>query len=223
LFSGFNVGLVAFAVMLILKILRLPRCWRFLFAMPVLILYCIATGASSPVVRATIMAFVFILAQLVNREPDIYNSLSLAALSVLAINPQQLFDIGFQLSFASVLAIVFLYPKIKNFFRLDTLKIKCLKFILEGCLVSFSAWVGTMGLIAYYFKIFSPVTVLANLVIVPLASLITLCGFSLVILGGIFPVLAPYLARSNELLVIALISLNNLFIRLPGSHIYLQI
>jgi len=117
--------------------------------------------------------------------------------------------------------IVFLYPKIKSFFRLDVLKIKLLKFLLEGCLVSLSAWISTMGLIAYYFKTFSPVTVLANLFIVPLASLITLCGFSLVLAGWVFPLSAPYFARTNELLVLVLVSLNNFFLKLPGAYLRL--
>lgn len=90
--------------------------------------------------------------------------------------------------------------------------------MLEGCLVSFSAWAGTAGLIAWYFKMFSPVTVMANLAIVPVASLITLCGFSLVISGFVFPAIAPCLGRSNELLVLILLSLNSFFIRLPGAH-----
>ena len=56
-----------------------------------------------------------------------------------------------------------LYPKIKSFLHADNLKLKYLKLIVDGCLVSFSAWLGTMGSVAYYFKIFSPITVLANL------------------------------------------------------------
>ncbi len=219
--SGFNVGIVAFMVLLSLKLLRFPKRIRIILAMPLLILYCLTTGASSPVVRATIMALVFMFAYLLKREADIYNSLALSGMFILAIAPQQLFDIGFQLSFASVVSIVWLYPKIRKILGLKHLKIKFLRFTLEGCLVSFSAWLGTMGFVAYYFKIFSPITVLANLVIVPLASLITLCGFSLALAGLVFPVFAPWLGRSNEFLVLILISLNTLFIKLPGAYSYL--
>lgn len=191
---------------------------RIILAAPLLILYCLATGASSPVVRATIMALVFMSAYLFKRQADIYNSLAISALFILAVNPQQLFDVGFQLSFVSVTSIVWLYPKIKRISGLQHLKIKFLRFMLEGCLVSFSAWLGTAGLIAWYFKMFSPVTVMANLAIVPAAALITLCGFSLVISGLVFPAIAPYLGRSNELLVLVLLSLNSFFIKLPGAH-----
>lgn len=96
--SGFNVGIVGFIIILWLKIIRLPRRPRLFIACLLLIVYCLITGASTPVVRATIMAVVFILSYFVKREPDIYNSMCLAAICILVVNPQQLFDIGFQLS-----------------------------------------------------------------------------------------------------------------------------
>lgn len=89
-------------------------------------------------------------------------------------------------------------------------------------MVSFSAWLGTMGLVAYYFKIFSPVTVLANIFIVPLASLITLCGFSLVIMDLILPVASIYFAYGSELIVALLLNINSLLIKLPGAHFSLS-
>jgi len=216
--SGFNVGIIAFIVFLILKLVRLPRKPRFIVAIPLLILYCLITGASNPVVRATVMAIVFIIAYLIKREPDIYNSLGIAAIFILMANPRQLFDVGFQLSFVSVLSIVYIYPKLKSLLHIESLKTQCLKFLLEGCLVSFSAWLGTMGFIAYYFKIFSPITVLANIFIVPLAALITLSGISLVIIGSIFPTLAPFFAFSTELEVFVLLKINALLISLPFAY-----
>jgi len=78
--------------------MRLPRRLVVFISIPLLIIYCLATGASTPVVRATVMAIMFITAFLLKREPDIYNSCGLAALFILGINPQQFFNIGFQLS-----------------------------------------------------------------------------------------------------------------------------
>jgi competence protein ComEC len=220
--SGFNVGIVVFIIVLFLKLMRLPRNLLFCVAIPCTVIYCLMTGASTPVVRATLMSIVFMLAFLLKREPDIYNSLALAVIFILFVNPRQLFDISFQLSFASVVSIVYLYPKARSLLHLESLKIKFIKFILEGCLVSFSAWLGTMGFIAYYFKIFSPITVLANIFIVPLAALITLCGFSLILAGLIFPALAAFFASSNELLVMMLLKINTLLIKLPWAYFYLS-
>lgn len=220
--SGFNVGLVAFIIVLFLKIIRIPRVMRFYIASPLLIIYCLMTGASTPVVRATLMAVVFMFAYLVKREPDIYNSFATAAIFILAANPNQLFDIGFQLSFASVISIVYLYPKIKLFLCPKIINSSLARYLIDGCLVSFSAWVGTAGFIAYYFKIISSVTVLANIFVVPLASLITLCGFSLIMMELIFPPVARLFAYACEFIAMLLVIINNLLIKLPGAYLNLN-
>jgi len=219
--SGSNVGIVVFIIFLFLRLLRLKRYWRLLVSLPMIVTYCLVTGASNPVVRATVMAIVFTIASLIRRDPDMPNAISVAALFILIFNPRQLFDAGFQLSFASVISIIFLYPKLKQLFRLENLKAKPLRLVLEGCLVSLAAWMGTAGFIAYYFKIFSPVTVLANILVVPLASLITLSGFSLVAMGLFCPVIAPFLARANEALIWVMVAVNALMLKIPGASLRL--
>jgi competence protein ComEC len=221
--SGFNVGIVTFLIILFLKLIRIPKRIRFFIALPLIIIYCLMTGASTPVVRAAVMAIVFMLAYLIKREADIYNSCAVAMIFILGINPRQLFDISFQLSFSSVISIVFLYPKVKSFLSPQALlKIKYIRYLIDGCLVSLSAWLGTMGFIAYYFKIFSPVTVLANLFIVPLATLITLCGFSLIIISLILPPAATFFASTCELLIKLLVSINTFLLNFPGAYIHLS-
>jgi len=219
--SGFNTGLVALIIILILKLLRFSKKARFYIAVPLLLLYCLLTGASNPVVRATIMTILYLFAYFVKSEPDIYQSFAIAALVILGINPRQLFDVGFQLSFMSVFSIVFLYPRLKSFLGLNFLKNKSLRFIADNFLVSFSAWIGTCAFVAYYFKIFSPVTVLANMLIVPLATLITLCGFSLIIFAFLFPPLAPFFASSSTLAVALLLHINSFLISIPAAYFYL--
>jgi len=181
--SGFNVGIVTYVMLLLLKLTRLPKIYRFFSTACSLVSYCLITGASTPVVRATVMALVFVAAYWFRREPDLYHSCALAAMFILVINPRQLFDIGFQLSFSSVISIIYFTERIKRMLHLDSLSQPALKFITNSLLVSFSAWLGTMLLVAHYFKIFSPITVLANLFIASLATLITLLGFALVITG----------------------------------------
>lgn len=219
--SGFNVGIVAFIINLSLKIMRIRRKTRVILAVICLIIYCLITGASNPVIRATVMGSVFLLAYLFKRAPDIYNSLACAALFILLINPRQLFDVGFQLSFASVTAIVYLYPKLRAFLRIADCGSKVLRFICDGLLVSFSAWIGTMGIIVYNFRIISPVTVLANLLIAPLAGLITLCGFTLVLCGLFCPLLAGPVSTTCAMLVTLLLNINASAIKLPFAYFYL--
>lgn len=219
--SGFNVGIVAFIINLLLKIMRIRRKARIIMAVTCLLIYCLATGATNPVIRATVMGVMFLLAYIFKREPDVYNSLAGAALFILIINPRQLFDIGFQLSFASVLAIACLYPKLGAFLRIAHIKARILRFICEGCIVSFSAWMGTMGIIAYNFRIIAPVTVLANILIVPLATLITLCGFTLVLCGLFCPFLAGIFGITTAMLITLLLNINAAVIRIPFAYFYL--
>jgi competence protein ComEC len=220
--SGFNVGLVFLSIILFLRLLHFPRRVRIGLAIPLLVLYCLVTGASNPVLRATVMSILFLCSYLFKREPDIYNACALAGFFILGINPKQLFDIGFQLSFVSVFSIVYLYPKLKAWLRIEGLKPKPIQLLISSCLVSLSAWLGTAGLIAGNFKIFSPVTVLANIFIVPLATLITLSGFSLIAVSLITPALAQSFASTTELLVILLLQINALLIKLPGAYFYLS-
>jgi competence protein ComEC len=167
------------------------------------------------------MGAFFLCGFLIEREPDINNALSLAALSILLANPRQFSDIGFQLSFASVIAIVWFYPKLNAFLKAEKLKNKAIRYMIQSCLVSLSAWLGTAGFIAYYFRIFSPVTVLANVFAVPLAALITLCGFTLVFTASLLPWFTPYVGAVSEAAITLLLQLDTLVAGVPGAYFYL--
>ena len=149
--SGLHLGIVAFITLLILKIIKIPRKLRYILTILLLIVYCILTGANTPVVRATVMAAVLLLGYFLEREVNIYNSLSLAALIILVVNPWQLFEISFQLSFLSVTSIVWLSPKIKTLFPEKLNKIPWIRFLISIFSVSFAAWLGLLPLIAHYF------------------------------------------------------------------------
>ncbi len=214
--SGFNVGLVAICIECLFKALRIPKKPRMGITAVCLLLYCLISGGSTPVVRATIMAIVCLAGYLFKRPANPYTAIAASVLCILAVNPRQLLDIGFQLSFASVLAIIWLYPIMQP--RLKRLLMP-IRYLLEGFLVSLAAWLATSGIIAYHFKSISPITVLANIVIVPLASLITLSGFALEITGWALPALAPYIGKSIDVLVILLIRANEIFLQVPGGYL----
>lgn len=219
--SGFHVGVIAFISGIFLKILRIPRKIRYFGIIFCLILYSLIAGVSTPVIRATVMGVFLTIGCFLQRETSLKSSLSLAALFILAINPRDLFSISFQLSFASVAAIAYLYPCLKALFQVERLRIGFLKVIANSLLISFSAWLGTAGLIAYYFKIISPVAILANLFIIPLASLLIISGLSLAIASVFPPVLLGAFAGFNELIVFFLLWLGRFFSDLPFAYRYL--
>lgn len=216
--SGLHLGIVAFIIVLTLKIIKIPKKPRYILTILLLIVYCILTGARPSVVRAAVMATILLFGYFLEREVNIYNSLSLAALTILAINPWQLFEIGFQLSFLSVISVVWLSPKIKSLFPEKLNKIRWIRFLTSVFSVSFAAWFGLLPLIAYYFKIFSPITVLANMIVVPFMTIIVASGFSLVLIGMLVPSLAPIFAASNELFILILFKINSSLVAIPGAY-----
>lgn len=223
--SGLHVGIVIFILGLFLKVLRLRRRARYLAITLLLIFYCLLTGARPSVIRATIMAIVLLVGFLLRREIRLSYSLVLAALIILMVNPRQLFNLGFQLSFISVISIVYLSPIIKNLcnlkFNLRNHKNRFLKFFISALSVSLAAWLGVFPLVIYYFKIVSPIAVLANLVVVPYLALVIALGFSLLFVGIIFPVLAPVFAAPANLSVVVLLQIIKLFNQVPWAYFYL--
>ncbi len=225
--SGFNVGIVAFLIFMFLKVIRLNRTSQYVLTILGVIFYAVLTGAQPSVVRATIMAVIFLLSFLIERETEPLNSLALAAIIILAMNPLDLFDVGFQLSFISVFFIVQYTPRLcrwilKRWPDTDTAVSKAWLFILQSLAVSLVACVGVGGLIAYYFHIVTPITVLANLIIIPLTSLNTALGVGLIGAGLIFPSIAGVFTSCIDLTLNLMIVIVYGLSRVPGAYFTLQ-
>ena len=136
--------------------------------------------------------------RLLERETNQFNMLSLAAFVILLINPLNLFDIGFQFSFTCVLGIVSLAPKIRLLLYRSNSKQARHDVLYAGFIQSFSVsiavWLVIEGLIAYYFEIITPISVVANLIVVPLLMIVVYLGVGLLISAMILPSLAVFCA-----------------------------
>ena len=212
------MGIVALILLLLLKILRIPYRIQYIITILALVFYCILTGARLPVVRATTMAAILLFGYFLERDVNIYNSLAIAALLILGLNPAQIFDASFQLSFLSVLSIVWLTPRISSFFPERFYKINWTRFFILLFSVSMSAWLGLAPLIMHYFKIISPITVLANMIVVPYMTLVVASGFVLAVAGNIAPFLAQIFAGSSEVFVYILLKIGSILANVPGAY-----
>ncbi len=201
--SGLNVGIVVMVLFLLLRMIPSAGYWTYGLTMFFVALYVLLTGASPSVVRAGMMSMVFLGSFVIERETDSINSLAFAAFLILLLDPQNIFDIGFQLSFISVLSILIFYPLLmatmKPFLKRHPQKI--LKFVLETFFVSLSATLGVAGLLAYYFEIVTPVSLLANMIVVPLSTLATILGIGLLLCGGVIPFFATCITFALNLMV----------------------
>lgn len=218
--SGLHVGLVVVIFLTLFWALRVPRKMRAMFIIAVLIVYALITGGRPPVIRASIMAAAVLSGMIVNRESDLLNSLSLAALIILAFNPLELFDAGFQLSFAAVLSIISLAPWLNNFLLKGPSGSTFKSYLLKSFSVTLAAQVGIIPLVAYYFSLFTPIALAANFLIVPLLGLVVALGFSTCLVGLISLPLAELFGAANGVVLMVVVKSANLLSHLPFAFIY---
>jgi competence protein ComEC len=139
--------------------------------------YACLVGANLPTVRATLMIATYVVAYLLDRDRDPWQTTALAALLILALHPQSLFDLGFQLSFAGVLAILYAQhllhpPDAVDAFDTQPVSLgaRATLKLREAVLIAVFASLGTAPLILYAFQRLPLIAPLANTVVVPLAS-----------------------------------------------------
>ncbi len=180
--SGLHVGIVTVICFSLLGFLRLTGTVRVLCTVAGLIFFMLLTGSAPSVVRATIMASIILIGTVVQRRSDIYNSISVSALIILVFDARQLFLPSFQLSYAAVLAIVYLYPRMNRIMQTVSpilYRISMTRYFTQLFLVSAAAQIGTLPFTAIYFERISLAALGVNLLIVPAVGLIISFGFAM--------------------------------------------
>ena len=135
------------------------------------------------VVRSCIMITVYYIMIFLQRKPNLLHSLALAGMMILSIDTQQLFDVGFQLSFLAVFGIFWLYKPITNHYK--PLKNRAIRFILNTFSLSLAAQLTTLPLILFYFHQFSIISVFINVVSIMVSQGFIIFSFIVSILFGI--------------------------------------
>lgn len=187
--SGLHVGFIVMGLNLILGWLRCPKKWLIVPLGIGVWFYILMTGMDPPVLRAGLMMLLFSAGELLGTSDSNLNRLSLAALILTFINPYNLFDLGFQLSFLATLGVVWIYPLLKEYFPVpgSVAKYPFVKPIWEGVLVSCGAQSLVIPLIITYFQMISWSGTLVNLILLIPAEIIVIGGFSGEVLGALIP------------------------------------
>ena len=165
--SGLHVGFLVGIVYFILKLFKLKNKYKFIVIALVLFLYNLLCGFSPSIFRASVMSLCLLLGLVLGERNDTLSNISLAGIIVLFFQPLYIYDVGFLLSFGSVLGILMFTKPISKLFD----KMKFPKFLSSSFAVTISAGIGTVPAICKYFGEFAPITILSNLVIIPLFSL----------------------------------------------------
>jgi len=234
--SGLHIALIAGILVALLRVVRVPRMWCGVVVIPLIWFYTAATGWQSSAIRSTVMMTIIIGGWSLKRPSDLLNSLAVAAFVILLWDPQQLFQASFQLSFFVVLSIALFMPPLEKLrdrlLAVDPLlapevmtrwqrfwrwSARCLTASL---VTSLAAWLGSLPLSAYYFHLFSPVTLLANLIVVPLSSLTLACNLGSLICGDWLPWITELFNHAGWFLMLVMVKLSRWATELPGAYFY---
>ena len=164
--SGYNVSILTIIIFGFIR-KYFSRRLAFVFSTAMLVVFCLMTGATSSVLRASIMGLMFLLSKAVGRHVPILHFLVLAAFLMIIYNPFVIWDLGFQLSFAATAGLIFLSPLLGGFLSLKTQ----IPVIKEGFLIlseTVSAQIFALPILLSGFGAVSLISPITNLLILPL-------------------------------------------------------
>ena len=142
--------------------------------------YAWLTGMTPSVVRAVVMVSLYESGKILRRNSPTLNTIAAAAVLILLVRPSDLWSVSFQLSFAATFAIVIMANGEWTRWRMP----KIAKYVLGIIVVSLAAQLGTLPITMFYFKQVSCYFLLANLCVLPIATLLVPCGLISIALGG---------------------------------------
>ncbi len=191
--SGLHVSIVIAFFILLFKKLKFKKTAIHLLTIIPVLFYALLAGGSPSIVRASIMGVLFLFAGAVEKEYNPLRALFFSAFVLLLINPYNLFNISFQMSFSAVAGIIILYPFFISLLPSKTALRKTLEeklptkaavtisnalyFLVITVVISISAQLALLPILAYYFNEISLVNLPANLILIPLTSVILPLGF----------------------------------------------
>lgn len=180
--SGMHIGIVYLIINSLLFPLNLNyklRRIKYAISIAFICIYALATGASPSITRATIMIVIYSISHFFSRKSDKWNNLALCALIMGIINPDDVTQIGFQLSFAAIIGIIGIYPTIEKSITIIYNNLewnRTIKFITKKILeiigISISCQITTLPFTIYYFGTNAQYFLISNLIAIPLTTII---------------------------------------------------
>jgi ComEC/Rec2-related protein len=236
--AGLHVGIVAQLLWIVATVAQLRRKVAIALIIPALLFYAAITGLHVSSVRAAIMSSVLLAGFLAERRVFTLNSLAAAAMLILCWDTNQLFSLGFQLSFSVVGAIVLfadgIFRWFRPFFAADPFLPRSLfsrtrrimdrfsELIARGASVSFAAWIGSLPLMLWYYSLVTPISLLANLIVVPVAFFVLAGGLISIIAAPISSALSVVFNNTNWLLAQFVLGVVHFLAQVPTGHFYTE-
>lgn len=173
--SGLHIGIISAFIFFVLSNLGIKRRISVIITISTIWIYGYLIGFPPSILRSSIMFTVLYFSQLLHEPYDSINTISFAMFVLLLINPYYLFNVGFQLSFIATFSIIIFTPRIKPIFYPYDNKITRLLSSILG------VQIGLLPFQAYYFNQINPLSIIANLLIIPIMSLALVLGFMMIV------------------------------------------
>lgn len=213
--SGFNITIVMDLFTRFSQ--RFGRKVNFILSWVAVLFFIFFTGATASVVRAGILAGLFVMARTVGRKASILRLLMITATVMTLLNPLILrYDIGFQLSFMAVIGLVLLAPRIEGLLAPLNLP----PWLAETLSATTAAQITTLPIIVHYFNTLSLYSLPANVLVGPLIPLLTIGGIPLVLIVSALPSLA-WLSYPFDLALHYIVWIVGLLADLPAAQLTL--
>lgn len=217
--SGLHVGLISVFFLMITAFFR-NRTVKFILFVVLIAAYVFLCGSQPSAIRAGILAAVIYYCYVRELKVHLVNVLSFTILLMLIVKPDMIFSAGFLMSSAAVMGIAFLYkPITEQFVNLGIVKDNKPEFLVSSISLTISASIAVTPISAYYFGIYSVVSVFANIVIVPLTSIALIFSLLAFSLYSIWLACAVLFANSADLLIYISNSINSLLVSVPFSAV----
>lgn len=217
--SGAHIAIISFFLFSLFRIIRIPERISYLLLIGFLIFYALLVEGRPSVMRATIMTVAFLLGKILWSRVNLLNTISISAFILLLINPNQLFHVGFQLTFAATLSIILFFPRIIKYLPRLPLRLS------ELFVLSLTAQLGILPIVASAFHRVTFSSLILNYAAIPLVALIMIGGYLFFILSFISQALAALLAEAVQFLITLLSGsahlldwVPSLSYRLPTPH-----
>ena len=182
--SGSHMAIIFWLILLLLKPIFPANFRNFPIVISLIFiwLFAIFIDFGSSVIRSCIMITAYYFYVLLQRKPDLLHAMAISGLAILIFDTNQLFDVGFQLSFIAVFGIFWLNEPILKY--LPKPKNTVQNFFVNVISISIAAQLATLPLVIYYFHQYSLISVIANLVVIPFSEVIIIFALLMTILLG---------------------------------------
>jgi len=213
--SGLHVGCLAFVLITFFQFAGLKRRYAEILLIPALVFYLFLAGFGVSLVRAVLAVFFYVFAGILGRERKPEFAVLFAGFIQLLFSPKLIYDAGFQYSYLSVMAIIFVYPALRGFFGKENIFVRYM-------LISLAVWIVISPFAAYRQGIFYALGFLSGGIVVFIADIVVIAGMFSSAAGFVWGFVSESVNYFNVVLIRLILFLAEIFYENIGIKFYFE-